>query len=82
MNQNKDKSKIKNVSKEGEKYQYAMPKPAEPLGPSEQLVHAAVQVSEGTTAPVECVDQVQIPQGHEEHQIDRASCISKQHGPQ
>ena len=81
MNQNKGKSKIRNMSKEGEKYQNAVPKPAEPLSPSDQLVHAAVQVSEGTTAPVECAEQVQIPQRHEEHQVDGAGCVSKQRSP-
>ena len=59
-----------------------MPEPAKSLGPSDQLIHAAVQISKGTTALIVGADQIKVSQRHEEHQIDGASCVSKQRSPQ
>ena len=59
-----------------------MPEPIKSLGPSDQLIHAAVQISKSTTAPIVGANQIKVPQRHEEHQIDGASCVSKQCSPQ
>ena len=59
-----------------------MPKPVEPLSPSDQLIHATEQISEGAAAPIKSTDQIKVPQRHEEHQINGASCVSKQRSPQ
>ena len=58
-----------------------MPKSVKSLGPSDQLIHATVKVSEGAATPVKSTDQVQVPQRHEEHEVDGAGRVSKQSGP-
>ena len=58
-----------------------MPKSTKSLGPSDQLIHATVQVSEGAATPIKSTDQVQVPQRHEEHKINGAGHVSKQSGP-
>ena len=82
MGQNKSENQIRNMSRKEWKYQDAVPKSTKSLGPSDQLIHATVQVSEGAAAPIKSTDQVQVPQGHEEHKINGAGCVSKQSGPQ